>query len=325
MNRKRAYGLSAAITVVLLLPALAYLDGPAFLERLRRIGWGWVAMGCAASVAYQGVRALRFGFLLDLGWSLRLTATMCFHGVARKLLPVWIGEGLGVWLFQRCHGVQFGAGTGSLVLARSVDLTIATGVLLTLLAAGYVPPAAPDWLGWALVAMIAAMACGVSGLLMAERIPRVRQDSPLRLLERSVEFLRESARAVRFGLAHRVLLPTLAASALMWLAMYVQHYSFVWALGYRLDWADVLWMQLLLMPIQLLPVRGFADAGTHEAAWIIGALAVGVGAGEAVELAIGTHLLALLAGGVQLSTGVLIGAVERPHPRATRAQSPESR
>jgi len=325
MNRKRAYALSAAVTIALLLPALAYLDGPAFLERLQRIGWVWLAIGCGAGVAYQGVRALRFGYLLDIGWSLRLTATMCFHGVARKLLPVWIGEGFGVWLFQRRHGVQYGAGTGSLVLARSVDLTIATGVLLTLLVAGYVPAAAPEWLGWALVAIIAAMACGVTALLIAGRIPRVRQHGRLRLLERTVEFLHQSAHAVRFGLAHRVLLPTFAASTLMWLAMYVQHYSFVWALGYRLDWTDVLWIQLLLMPIQLLPVRGFADAGTHETAWIIGALAVGVGAGKAVELAIGTHLLVLLAGGVQLSTGVLIGAVERPHPRATRAQSPESR
>jgi len=282
-------------------------------------------MGCTASVAYQGVRALRFGYLLGIGWSLRLTATMCFHGVARKLLPVWIGEGMGVWLFQSRHGVQYGAGTGSLVLARSVDLTIATAAVLTSLAAGYVPAAVPDWLGWALVAIIAATACGVTALLMAGRIPRVRQHGRLRLLERSVEFLRQSARAVRFGLTHRVLLPTLAASALMWLAMYVQHYSFVWALGYRLDWAAVLWIQLLLMPIQLLPVRGFADAGTHEAAWIIGAVAVGVGSVEAVELAFGTHLLALLAGGVQLMTGALIGAVDRPHRRVTGAQSPGSR
>jgi len=311
MNRKRAYGLSAAVTVALLLPALAYLDGPAFLERLRRIGWVWVVIGCAAGVAYQGVRALRFSYLLDLGWSLRLTATMCFHGVARKLLPVWIGEGLGVWLFQRRHAVHYGFGAGSLVLARAVDLAIVGLALLLLLLGGVIPGGVPGWVRGALAALLALSMAIVGAILIAGRLsgpPAARRIPAVRSL---VGFVDQSARAVRFGLNRRILGPTVVASAAMWAVMYVQHYSFVRALGYELAGSEVLWIQLLLVPIQVLPIRGFADLGTHEAAWMLGAVAVGITASKAAELALGTHLLAFAAAGVYLLIAWAIDSTAR--------------
>jgi len=306
MNRKRAYGLSAAITFVLLLPALVYLDGPAFLERLRRIGWGWVAIGCAAGVAYQGVRALRFAYLLDLGWSLRLTATMCFHGVARKLLPVWIGEGLGVWLFQRRHAVRYGFGAGSLVLARAVDLAIVGLALLALLLGGAIPGGLPGWVRGALAGLLALSMGLVGAILIAGRLREPTAARRIPAVRALFGFVDQTARAVRFGLKRRVLGPTVMASAAMWAVMYGQHYSFVRALGYELAWSEVLWIQLLLVPIQVLPIRGFADLGTHETAWMLGAVAVGITGSKAAELALGTHLLAFIAAGGYFLIGCAI-------------------
>lgn len=310
LRRRHAWTASLAATFALMPLFLIQVDGQSLRSTLEGLRHDWVAAGCLAGLLYQALRALRFGALMHARWSVGLTATMCLHGVARKILPVWVGEAAGVWMFRRRHGVSYGRGTASIVMARMLDLSLVAGAALVLVLVLGLPGALPGWAGWTFGALVAT---GVALLSVVGRLDRWLAGvsvarRPLVVLHR---FTSELAIAVREGTTVGVLLPAAGASLLMWIAMYLQHYSFIVALGFPLSATDVLWIQILLVPIQLLPVRGLADLGTHEAGWFVGAALVGLSGTAAAELAIGTHLLAFVAAGVYMMAATAVMTAER--------------
>lgn len=297
---------------LLVLPLIALqVDRASLLRMLTNLDYGWVAAGVAAGIAYQGFRTARFAPLLRVPVSIALFATLCLHGAMRKILPAWIGEGVGIWLFRSRHAVHPGAGSASLLLGRTLDLGLVFVVVLVLLAAGTHPAGLPGILIWGLFGVVAVAVVGLALIPVfdARFSPRWMGKTGWRgFLGR---FLAEMAGSVSAARTCRIFLPTAISTLLMWLAMYFRHYAFVHALGFPLSPTDVAWMQLVVVPIQLLPIRGVADLGTHEAGWYAAASLVGLAAGDAALVALGTHMLAFLAAGTYFIAALGIIGFER--------------
>lgn len=301
---------------LLVLPLIALqVDRASLFRMLNSLDYGWVAAGVAAGIVYQGFRTARFAPLLQLPVSRSLFGTLCLHGALRKILPAWIGEGAGVWLFRRRHAVHPGAGSASLLLGRTMDLGLVLVVVLALLVGGIHPAGLRGILIWGLIAIVAVAVVGLTliPVLDARFSTRSLAGTGWRGLLR--RFLAEMAESVSAARQRRILLPTAISTLFMWLAMYFRHYAFIRALGFSLPMTDVAWMQLVVVPIQLLPIRGFADLGTHEAGWYAAGSLVGLGASDAALVALGTHLLAFLGAATFLVAGLSVIAVE--HWRCT--------
>jgi uncharacterized membrane protein YbhN (UPF0104 family) len=322
---RRGGWLAALVLPLLVLPwLLAQLDARALARTFDQLGYGWVLAGVGCGLVYQLFRALRFGRLMRVTGSRALVATLCLHGVVRNLLPAWLGEAAGVWLFRRRHGVGSGSGGASIVLARTIDLAIvmATGSALVLL--GQLPDGVPDRAAWGLVGALLAAVTGLLLVVLAERWLPAGGEQRASAIAAAQRLLAESSSTLRHAMAHRVLVPATAASALMWAAMYGQHYAFVRALPFDLSAIDVLWIQILIIPIRLLPLHGVADLGSHEAAWFAGATIAGLGASAAAALAVATHVLVFVAlAGYAAVAGLIMYAERRrcPAPAPARAAS----
>lgn len=310
MARRRILvpALACGLTAVLLPIIASQVDADTVDRTLDRLSPTWAVAGILAGLLYQALRAFRFALLIRRRWTSGLVATICLQGTARKLLPAWLGEGAVVWLFHNRHGVHPGAGGASLLVARGMDLGIVGLALVALLASGAAPQALPTGLGAAVLVLCALVLLALVGLTVLDaRLVRGHDTGTRRMLRR---LLSEAAMAARHARPARVFYPVASCTVLMWGAMYLQHYAFLNALGFSLDPAEVLWMQVLVVPVQLLPVRGFADLGTHEAAWFAAATIVGLTSSAAAVVAIGTHILAFAAAGGYLLFALALMAIE---------------
>jgi hypothetical protein len=318
LPRKWGWVTAIGLPLVILPLLLVQMEAQALVSTLDRLVYGWVMAGIGCGLIYQLCRGTRFGGLLGLPCSWSLFATMCIHSVARKLLPLSLGEAIGVWLFRRRHTVTAGAGGASIVLARILDLTIVMAVAAALIGAGETPARIPHWAGWALGGALVTIGAAIGALVRAEHWLPADPLSGWSVVAVARRSWSEAAATVRHAMAHRILVPAIVASVLMWAAMYAQQYAFVHALRFDLSAIDVLWVQIVIVALRLLPVQGVADLGTHEAAWFAAASLAGLGASGAAALAIGTHMLVFLALTAYLVIGLVIVGCERPRRPAHR-------
>jgi len=85
------------------------------------------------------------------------------------------------------------------------------------------------------------------------------------------------------------------------------------AVGLELGFGDVWLLLALQLPLQLLPVQGLANTGSHELSWVTGLAVLGVPADDGLRFALASH--ALIAGYV--ATLAPLGAtvwLRRPAP-----------
>ncbi len=63
------------------------------------------------------------------------------------------------------------------------------------------------------------------------------------------------------------------------------------AVGLQLSPFDAWFLAAVQLPLQLLPIQGLANSGTHEAGWIMGLTLLGIPSDQTLAAAIATHVL----------------------------------
>ena len=53
----------------------------------------------------------------------------------------------------------------------------------------------------------------------------------------------------------------------IWLCVQTNFYLIVHSLGYRLNFFQMIVVSIIMVPMTLLPLQGFANLGTHEIGW----------------------------------------------------------
>lgn len=312
-------GLSVLVSVGLLWAVVAQLRWRELLETLRAVDWWWVVAGTIMMLFYHWFRGERFRHLMRIPRSGRMYTTMCLQSFFRKFLPSWLGEASQIWLLNRRHGATVPRGTALLLVARVVDLSIFLAALV--LALAFTATRVEGTIAWVVVLLTLALVVVVGGLVLLLRF-EAWVDHASHHRSRPVAWFAVKASqliaGVREGAHAHVLLPVIAHSTAMWLLMYLRLFCFVHALGADLALLQIFWVFVLLFPMNLLPIRGVANLGTHEAAWFIGLSLVGVARERAAVLAVGSHLLIFVAVGVCLLVGLAGLAIEAAAARKPR-------
>ncbi len=127
--------LSLGTTLTLILVHWSFRDihWPVVWQQMLRAQWRWLLLGWLAYLGCYGVRAQRWGTLLNTqtqagSYFQRLTALLIGYG-ANSLLPAYFGEMIRCGLLRRTARVPFEASLGSIFAERMLDL----GVVLLLL------------------------------------------------------------------------------------------------------------------------------------------------------------------------------------------------
>ncbi len=134
-------GFGTTITLVLLSWVLRDIHWVGVGHSLQRADWGWLMVGWCAYLISYGVRAHRWGMLLEeqgfrSSFQQRLTATFVGFG-ANSVLPASLGEFIRAGLLNQSAGVPLEASLGSILAERMLDI----GVVLLL----WVVPLSLQW------------------------------------------------------------------------------------------------------------------------------------------------------------------------------------
>jgi len=281
-------------------------------EALRPEVW---ASALAVHFGIYLLRALRFRVLLPpasrpgLGALLSVSSA---HNLAAYVLPAKTGEGTLVLYLRQVCGVAAREGLASLVVSRLLDLaTLAflLGASTLLLAQRGV--LAGSW-SWPLGAALGA--ASVTLLVLASRSDLLVRalTSVMRLLRLDATRLGgklhakgdEVADALRFAGREGRLLRGAALSLPLWLGVFAFYLILArgFGMGAEVGPIDATFASSWAVLANLLPINGFAGAGTQEAGWIVGFELVGVERALALSTGLGAHL-------VQLANVVLFGVL----------------
>jgi len=300
--------LSFAVAAALLV--LLFHWGELSLEELietwRRLPGLVYLEALAVHVSIYLLRTIRFQLLLppesrsDYGRVLGVSAA---HNLASYVLPAKTGEASLVVYLKKVCGVPRSEGLASLVVSRLLDLATLFGMLglacLYLKGTGHLEP---DWV----VPLGGLLVLGSLTLLVLSW----RSDwlvhffvIPMRLLR--LESTRPGAklteRAQRVGLALRQaggegrLWKAALISVPLWLGVFL--FFLILARGFGLSEElgpiDSLFGSSWAMLANLLPINGFAGAGTQELGWVVGYVQLGVPEDLALSTGLGVHLVQL--------------------------------
>ena len=286
--------ISVVLTVTLCYLVWRSLDLKALVKVLKDIDGFWLTDAIAVFMSYQVLRAFRFKLLINANAKAvpSLISTMCWHGFFNNVLPLGLGESSLVLLLRGLHHVPLTSGVALLLTVRVLDLAIF--VILFLAIAVFWIQLIPSQFILVMVGVLAALAILVGiGLYLVGYGGVHFQTSTSTLRGRIHDLAKRFRTAIQEVKQKRIWLPLILYSTAMWAAMYFFMFCTIYALNYHLSFFVVLMLYLLVFPVNLLPIKGVGNFGTHEAAWYISLQIMGVQSTDAAILGYGSHLIYL--------------------------------
>jgi hypothetical protein len=89
---------------------------------------------------------------------------------------------------------------------------------------------------------------------------------------------------------------------LTWSFVYTNFYLIVLSLGFQFSYFQMIVVSVLMIPLTLLPVQGFANLGSHEVGWVLAFSIFNQPMSTSLTLAVSSHI-------VMLFFALLIGLV----------------
>ncbi|MGF2684917.1 lysylphosphatidylglycerol synthase transmembrane domain-containing protein [Marinobacter sp. DUT-3] len=108
------------------------------------------------------------------------------------------------------------------------------------------------------------------------------------------------------GFGVRMLVRLAIVTSLIWCCILGNFYFLAACLGYQIPLAAMVMVSVVMTPLSLIPVQGFANVGTFELAWVSGLVLFGFSNNESLEIAIKVHILLTIQVIAMLGLGALL-------------------
>jgi hypothetical protein len=80
----------------------------------------------------------------------------------------------------------------------------------------------------------------------------------------------------------------------IWLSVYASQYCMIRSIGLDFKLSEIIFISSIQLPLQMLPVQGFANSGNHESGWVASLVLMGFSAQESLNYAIASHGVLLI-------------------------------
>ncbi len=317
MNKSRIfiYVISAVLSILLLVYILLKLDWNILQIAFSELRWKWLGLAFGAYLLNILLRAMRFSNLIysrQVKW-LEIVPVSALHNILMYLLPAKTGDVSYIFIARNRLNVPLMEGTATLLAARVYDFSVVGLILAVLLP--FSKEEIPGWIFRSAVLFDLLILLGTMGILIFLRFSKPSPEFnnlPL-IIEGETSSLRKyfwRARTLwdKFisGLreiqSHGAHWKVAFLTAGIWLCLYSNFYFAARSMGTPITFYHVAIISIVMIPLSLLPVQGFANVGTHEVGWTSVLVAFNYPYETALAIAAGSHFVLLLS--VLLSGGL---------------------
>ena len=306
------YIISAILSAALLAYLLLNLDWDILRVAFSDIHWGWLGLAFLAYLINILLRALRFSNLIysrPVKW-LELIPVSALHNILVYLMPAKTGDISYVFIAKDRLDLSLTEGTATLFAARFYDFSVVAAFLIVLLPIS--KNEIPDWIFLPAIIFCAVILIGTLGVLAFLKFskPTLESDSLLNETQKQTSGLQNRIRAAwnkfiiglreiqNHGAHGKVALLT----AGIWLCVYSNFYFATKSMGLPVAFYHIAIISMVMIPLTLLPLQGFANIGTHEVGWTSVLVAFDYPYKTALAIAAGSHFVLLLS--VLVSGGI---------------------
>jgi uncharacterized protein (TIRG00374 family) len=291
--------LSLIFTILVISYVLFKLNWHDVYQTFNHIDYRWLAMSFIFYLINYFFRTIRFRHLLNLQLIpfYKLLGVTSLYGMYLYLMPAKAGEASYPLLLKNRMGVSLTQGTATLIVARFFDF--ATIALLLPFVLVIFWQKIDAWIRIGSILLVAiTLSTGFLGLWFI-RSPRWKgiigtnklSGSPLvnrlmRVLENLLIRLKEIDAQRRY---FTIWLTTIV----IWICVLANFYCVVLSLGYSLTIFEIIIISMIMIPMTLLPLQGFANLGTHEIGWTAAFAMFGYSRSSALAIAVSTHIILL--------------------------------
>ena len=302
------YILSAVLSIILLAYLLYTLDWDILRVAFSDIRWGWLGLALLAYLINILLRAARFTNLIysrPVKW-VELIPVSALHNILMYLMPAKTGDVTYIFIAKNRLDLSLTEGTATLLAARFYDFSVVALILAILLP--FSKNVMPVWIFessivFCLLILIGAMIIlaflkfskptleSVSSLTENQKHSQGTLASGLQKIRTAwYKFIAGLREIQNHGAHGRVALLT----AGIWLCIYSNFYFAAKSMGLPVAFYHIAIISIVMIPLTLLPLQGFANIGTHEIGWTSVLVAFNYPYKTALAIAAGSHFVLLL-------------------------------
>ena len=298
------YILSAVLSVIFLAYVLLNLDWEILREAFSDIHWGWLGMAFLAYLINIFFRAMRFGSLIysrPVKW-IELIPVSALHNILMYLMPAKTGDLTYIFIAKNRLDVSLSEGTATLLAARMYDFSMVALFLAILLPMS--KSEMPDWIFRSAALFCLLVLIGTAGILAFLKLgrssipPKKQEQLPENSLQKIFMRARSSWNKFIVGLReiqeHGTHGKVAILTAGIWLCVYSNFYFAAQSMGLPITFYHIAIISIVMIPLTLLPLQGFANIGTHEVGWTSVLVAFNYPYDMALAIAAGSHFVLLL-------------------------------
>lgn len=301
------YIVSAILSIVLLVYLLLNLDWDVLRVAFSDIHWGWLGLALLAYLVNILLRALRFTNLIysrPVKW-MELVPVSALHNILMYLLPAKTGDVTYIFIAKDRLDLSLTEGTATLFAARFYDFSVVAAFLIILLPLSR--DEIPDWIFLPAVIFCALILLGTLGILAFLKFSKPALDSFSELNEplpntqkqsTGLQKIRAAWNKFILGLReiqqHGAHVKVALLTAGIWLCIYANFYFATRSMGLPVAFYHIAIISMVMIPLTLLPLQGFANIGTHEIGWTSVLVAFNYPYKTALAIAAGSHFILLL-------------------------------
>jgi uncharacterized protein (TIRG00374 family) len=297
---KKAYIIGVLLSVLVIGYVLFTLDWGQVGSTFLKLKWGWVILGFFIYLVNYLLRAIRFRTLLGLEEIpfLQLLGVTNLYGMYLYLLPAKFGEITFPVILKRRAGADLSTSTGSLIVARVFDfLTIA--LILPLISIIYwqiMPQSFRISIAIFCALIFSLFLFFIWMLRNPDRVNPVLNKPQLenQVIKKILKFISDVYHGIRgFDEMNRymdVFLVTLG----IWLCINTTFFLITLSLGYSFDFFQIVVVSIIMVPVTLFPIQGFANLGAHELGWTTAFALFDYPYLDALNIAVSSHIIYVL-------------------------------
>lgn len=221
-------------------------------------------------------------------------------------MPAKTGDVAYIFIAKNRLDVSLSEGTATLLAARFYDFLVVAVFLAIVLP--FTGSEMPEWIFRSSLIFCLIVVLGALAMLVFLRFSKPTHNAVSSIASTNKLIVRVHTAWMNFitGLqeiqsrgAH---LKTAILTAGIWLFIYINFYSAARSMGLPVSFYHIVIISIVMIPLTLLPLQGFANIGTHEVGWASVLVAFHYPYETALAIAAGSHFVLLIS--VLVSGGI---------------------
>ena len=250
------------------------------IKTLMLVNPQWIVCGLIFYGINYLFRALRLHVLSNCRinvWPDTLYASS-LHGFITYLIPLQAGDLSLPAILKSINRIELAEGSAILVRTRLLDMMSLGGIMI--LAALFSRLTLPGM--FSLIWIVSG-----TGLILFPLIFQNLISKKYFQLFKFKSFFKYFCQAGKFKF------PEILLSLGIWISIACVIFCVVRAVNLSIGFGGALLLISLQLPLQLLPIQGFANTGNHEGGWVAALSILGIPIAQAAEFAVASHLIIL--------------------------------